>query len=155
SVPSAGGVSQGGQALQVRMLAAKVSTLEDRDRQHLDEDGRRLIAEIQGAIRTLDLRHAASAAPRLEEWLAGAGRRASASVRGRIVILLADLAVIDQVESRGVGPIDTAPARRWHARAADEFTSETSPEDAARLAALESKLLSLEGNGAEAVELAA
>ena len=153
--PAAGGMSQGGQALQVRMLATKLNTLEDRDRQHLDEDGRRVIAEIQGAVRALDLRHAVLAAPRLEEWLAGAGSRASASVRGRIAILLADLAVIEQVESRGVGPVDTAPARRWHARAVDEFTSESSPEDAARLSALESKLLSLEGKGAEAVELVA
>lgn len=153
--PSVGSVSQGAQALQVRMLAAKVSTLEDRDRQHIDEDGRRLIAEIQGAIRTLDLRHAASAMPRLEGWLAGSGGRASASVRGRIAVLLADLALIEQVESRGTDPVDTAIARRWHMRATEEFDSGASPEDAARLAALESRLLSLEGNPAEAVELAA
>ena len=153
--PEARAASQGGQMLHVRMLVAKVSTLEERDRQHLDEVGQRLITEIQGAVRTLDLRQAVAAAPRLEAWLAAAGAKASASVRGRTAVLLADLAIIEEAESRGGGRVDTAPARRWHARAVNEFTADASSEDAARLAALEAKLLSLEGKDAEAVELAA
>jgi len=154
SQSSVGNASPGAQALQVRTLSAKVGMLEERDRQHLDGEGQRLIAEIQGAVRSLDLREAAAAAPRLEAWLADAGRRASASVRGRTAILLADVAIIDQFESRGE-QVDTTPARKWYARAADEFTTGSSPEDAARLAALEAKLLSLEGRSEQAIEIAA
>jgi hypothetical protein len=61
-----GTTTAGTQSLQVRMLAAKVSTLEDRDRQHLDAEGQRLIVEIQGAVRALDLRQAVSAGPLAE-----------------------------------------------------------------------------------------
>lgn len=147
-----GGASPGAQMLQVRTLAAKVSMLEERDRQHMDENGQRLIAEIDGAVRSLDLRKAVAAGPRLEEWLAGAGSRASASVRGRIALLLADLALIDQVESRG-GAVDSAPAQNWYFRAVDEFGAAASPEDATRLAALEAKLLSFEGKDEDAIAL--
>src|SRR5262249_35661083 len=89
----AGPIAAGAQTLQVRLLAAKVLTFEERDRQHMDEAGQRLIAEVQGAVRELDFRRAVAAVPRLEAWLAEAGRRASPPVRARTAILLADLAL--------------------------------------------------------------
>ena len=155
AAPEPGHVSPGAQGLQVRLLTAKVTALEERDRQHLDDAGQRLITEIQEAVRSLNFRQAVSAAARLEAWLADAGRRASASIRGRVAILLADLSLIEQTEAHGRGAGDTSAARRWYERAAEEFGAESSPEDAARLAALEAKLLSVEGNDEEALRIAA
>jgi hypothetical protein len=41
---------------QLRVLAAKVSIFEERDRRHIDEKGQRLLEEVRSAVRELNLR---------------------------------------------------------------------------------------------------
>lgn len=124
---------------------------EDRARRSLDVQGQRLWEDIRREVRSLNNTRAVNAGRDLVAWLEGDGVHASHAIRGRACVLLADLAVIGSAMRSLEERVDTSDARRWYARALDEFGTSPSAEDAARLVYLEARLTWLEGRPADAL----
>ena len=127
--------------------------LESRLRRSLDAEGQRLWEEVRSNIHGLDTVNAVEARPELEKWFAGDGSFASPVIRGRVAVLLSDLAIIESSLKSGGEHVDTTSARTWFERAADAFGENPSPEDASRLLHVESRILWIDHRHADALKI--
>ena len=117
----------------------------------LDAQGMALWEDIRREVRGLNTVRAIDDGKCLRVWLEGEGTFASAGVRGRVCVLLADLAVIESAVRSLEEKTGATEAREWLARAYDEFGTSPSPEDAARLVYLDARLVWLEGDSEAAL----
>lgn len=124
---------------------------EERARRSLDAQGQQLWEEIRAQIRELNTIQALDRGKVLRAWLLGEGAHASPAMRGRVCILLADLAVIESSIASHHEHIDVTDARAWQTRAAEELGDSPTPEDASRLLYLDARLVWLEGRPDEAL----
>jgi len=115
-------------------------------RKYLDAEGQALWDATRDHLADRSFAKAIAAGRELADWLAGAGRRASSEIRGRVYVLLADLAVIEDFDSAVSGRSATARARRYYEQARDAYGSDIAEEDAERLVSLSAKLRAVDGD---------
>lgn len=95
---------------------------EARLRRTLDAEGQRLWEEIRG----LDRMNAVESRPELEQWFFRDGQLASAAIRGRVAVLVADLAWLESSLKAGWERADTGEVREWLDRSKTSYGPQSS-----------------------------
>lgn len=152
-VPDAGKLNQPLTQAQKVVIRDRERTWEERARRSLDAHGQQLWEEIRTQIRDLSTNTALDRGKVLNAWLLGDGVYASATIRGKVCILLADLAVIESGIASLHERIEVAEARKWQTRAIEELGDSALPDDASRLIYLDARLTWLEGRPSEALTI--
>lgn len=135
-----------GSTARCRMLCEQVDAQAEAIRRQLDKVGQGLWDEIKRQMATLSFAKAIVAGKDLEKWLLAEGGKASATVRGRAYVLLADLAVIEASDTSTRQETGMTRAREYYENARDAFGAEISEEDSTRLISLAAKLDAVDGN---------
>lgn len=131
---------------QHRVLLEQIESMSAQLRSALDSEGQALWDEVKSHLGTLSFDLAILAGQRLEQWVNDKSRSASPQLRGRTLILLADLAVIETIDGASPQEAHIAKARKYMDLAREAFGRSISEEDASRLVSLSAKLHAVEGD---------
>jgi tetratricopeptide (TPR) repeat protein len=135
-----------------RYLSERLEDLKAELREHLDFRGGAMFTAMEAAVRSRSWTTARARATELDSFLEAKGEDLSATIRGKALVLLADLALIES--SLAADPcVCIKRAQCYYEKAARAYGDTPSDDDAARLLSLRAKLTFCERGGEAALQL--
>lgn len=142
-------ITEAAAARSVNLLTEQNERLEQQLRDQLDEKTEEVWDHVRKHIQNQNFREAIAKGRELAEWLAAKAKQLSSTVQGRGYLLLAQVALIESLESGD----DVTKSRELFERARAEFGEDVSDENKLRLSNFQAKLLSIDDHDEEALAL--